>query len=442
LQYQTSIFQSDFPRGALVSLEVIPSSPLVLARLYLTLDSVAVYSADALIPPHEAGQALRLEARWNGLTLTRDPSPPWMSLQFWWVLTDAAGNTLTTPPQQALYSDLARRAWLSTEGLLVTVYHYNFNPQWAAYAQEIGDAAMQRLQAAYGYSLPYRPALVFYGSAGEGDADLAGGLNPPFGSFVVGRAYPGTSGVVMLARQDYPYLERTITHELAHLFQYQLGLNLFAAPHWWIEGDAKAIEPPASQERSLAYAQQAALAGNLPDLSTWDSRNYGNEQGLDHALQLGASFVMYLRAIYGQGSIAAFYQAWRGGGDFAGAFPQSFGASLAQLSQGWAGWLLNGQGLIASSQDFPTAGPPAPILPQIPPGMGRVNAYWLNFRTAPDTEAEVLALLSIGQLFLPIGRDESAEWLLVELSDGTQGWLFGEYVDYDGQVEDLVVSLY
>jgi hypothetical protein len=50
--------------------------------------------------------------------------------------------------------------------------------------------------------------------------------------------------------------------------------------------------------------------------------------------------------------------------------------------------------------------------------------------------------LSIGQLLLPIGRNETADWLLVELPDGTQGWLFGEYVDYDGDLNALTISLY
>lgn len=439
LIYGAITFTSNFPSGAIISIEITALAQLQQARLFITLDGVTTYSADAFVPINQPNETVRIEARWNGVTLTRDPSPPWMSLQFWWEVSDYAGNRITTPPEQHLYSDSSHRAWVANDGLRVTVYTYGQSSSFIANAIAIGDEAMGRLQNAYGYTLPYRPALIFYNNPSEGDGDIG---TSTFGQYVVGRAYPGTSGVVMLARNDGAYLERTIIHELAHLYQYQIGPRLFDAPHWWIEGDAKAQEPPASIERALSYAKTVAAGEGLPNLTTWDSRNYSSEASLDHALLLGASFITYLKQVYGGQGMVNFYATWRSGQSFTDSFATTFGVGLAELDAGWRSWVGNSQVAIVAENSLPSPTIPAVMLPPIPQGMARVNAYWLNFRDGPSETHHVVALLSIGQLLLPIGRNETADWVLVELPDGTQGWLFSEFVDYDGEMESLTISLY
>ena len=322
------------------------------------------------------------------------------------------------------------------------MYTYSQGGDFAGLAVALGDEAVVRLQAAYGFALPYRPALVFYNSAADGDSDLASNNGAPFGAFVVGRAYPGTSGVVMLARYDRAYIQRTVTHEVAHLFQYQLGPKVFDAPHWWIEGDAKAQESTASVQRALSHARGVALAGGLPDLTTWDSRYAATEADLDNALLLGASFVHFLEQTYGPQSHANFYANWRSSGDFYAAFDLTYGSSLAALDGAWRAWLVGNESVVASAPVEEVPAVPPVLLAPIPEGMARVNAYWLNMRTGPSLDHEVLHLLSIGQLFLPLGRNESGEWLLIELPDGSQGWLASEFVDYDGSFDNLTESLY
>lgn len=434
---------SDFPNGLIARTQLQLSEPLVVARLYVSMDGVSNYTADATLPAHDTTQPLSLEVRWNGLSITRDPTPPWMPVQIWWEFIGASGEVTTTPRQQVIYSDTIHRTWQATEGVRVSVYTYGLSASAVNTLVSIGDTAMGQLQATYGYALPYRPALVFYNSSADGDNDLGRGTSIPFGGFVVGRAYPGTSGVVMLYRNDNAYLNRTITHELAHLHQYQIGMRLFEAPHWWIEGDAKAQEPTASIQRSLNHTRNVAVSSGLPNLNTWDTRNYNTEAELENALLIGASFITYLREIHGGPALAQFYGNWQGTGSFQEAFMLTFGRSLDMLSIDWQNWILNNNTPnIASLPANDTPNIPAVLLPEIPDGMARVNAYWLNFRTAPNLEDEVIQLLSIGQLVLPLGRDESGEWLLVELQDGAQGWLFAEFIDYDGNIADLTVSLY
>lgn len=444
MAFGEATFTSDFPNGFITTLQVTPSAPLVQARLTITLDGVTTYSADATLPAHQPNETITLEARWNGLTATRDRCPPWMPLQFWWTVWDSAGNQMNTTPQHHTYTDNRNlRGWTATAGAYVTVYTYGQSADFIQYAVGAADGAVTRLQGVYGWSLPYRPTLVFYNTSSDGDADLSGGPTSPFGAFVVGRAYPGTSGVVMLARSDRAFTLRTLTHEIAHLYQYQIGLRLFDAPHWWIEGDAKAQEPAASVEYALNQTRQVALSRGLPDLGAWDTRSYTNESELNDVLFIGGSFVTFLQQIYGYERKILFYGQWRTSGDFYGSFEAIYGEPLASLTGAWQNWVTNNQsGVIAANQDSYTPQIPAVMLPPIPEGMARVNVYWLNFRVAPDQDSEALSLLSIGQLLLPIGRDEASEWMLVELPDGSQGWLFAEYLDYDADISDLTVSLY
>ncbi|MFP4322673.1 MAG: hypothetical protein ACLFTK_09480 [Anaerolineales bacterium] len=438
-------FQNDYPFGIISRVTVTPGTTLVGARLHLTMDGVTTYVQDAIIPAHITGQVITLETRWNGQTVTRDPSPPWMNVQFWWSVTDANGHTQTTAPQQHTYADTQRRPWVATQGTHTTVYTYSQSASFNQRVLNIAEAAYGRLQNTYGFALPYRPALVFYNTAAHGDADFGHGPAPPFGAFVVGRAYPGTSGVVMLARNDTAYLERVITHEMAHLYQYQIGMQLFEAPHWWIEGDARAQEPNASDQFSLNYARDVAANGGLPRLIGWDTRDYSTEAELNHAIWIGASFVLFLQAEYGTAAHAQFYGNWRASGDFYTAFELTYGRSLETLSINWQDWVFN-RPAGAQMAEAPASANAAPImLPPVPDGMARVNAYWLNFRDGPSLDHEVVHLLSIGQLVLPMGRDESGEWLLAELPDGTQGWLFSEYIDLSpalAAIDELTVSFY
>ena len=80
-----------------------------------------------------------------------------------------------------------------------------------------------------------------------------------------------------------------------------------------------------------------------------------------------------------------------------------------------------------------TAIPPTP-LPEIPPGAltGTViRASVLLSRSGPFLGAPVVARLRRGQTYQIVGRDEAAEWFLLQLS-GQQGWVWGYYLFVNG----------
>jgi hypothetical protein len=206
------------------------------------------------------------------------------------------------------------------------------------FAAQIGDQAIVDLQALYGYVLPYRPVLVFYNSPQAAAADLGNAQLDPLGSAVIGRAYFGTSAMIALADLDWAVLAQVIRHEITHLYQFQMGALLFEAPLWWVEGDAKAQEPADSQAKTLLAVQTYAAQRQLPYLPTW---NFDPQRGDDLQLhmEMGASFILFLREKYGDAAHAQFYAQWRASEDFYAAFETGYGVSLAHLDWAWRAWV-------------------------------------------------------------------------------------------------------
>jgi uncharacterized protein YraI len=81
----------------------------------------------------------------------------------------------------------------------------------------------------------------------------------------------------------------------------------------------------------------------------------------------------------------------------------------------------------------PTRIPPT-ALPAIPPGALTatvINASVLNVRAAPYLGAPRVGRVLRGQTYAIVGRDERAEWFLLQLSQG-QAWAWGYYLFVNG----------
>lgn len=61
--------------------------------------------------------------------------------------------------------------------------------------------------------------------------------------------------------------------------------------------------------------------------------------------------------------------------------------------------------------------------------IARVIAWRLNARSAPSLDAEVLAVLELGQEFRIVGRTEAADWLNIQLSTDQTAWIASRYTE-------------
>jgi len=75
----------------------------------------------------------------------------------------------------------------------------------------------------------------------------------------------------------------------------------------------------------------------------------------------------------------------------------------------------------------PTPAPTATATPAAP--SVSVTADLLNVRETPSTAGKILARLTRGTVLPVVGRNVAADWLLVTLSDGRQGWVALQWVE-------------
>lgn len=59
--------------------------------------------------------------------------------------------------------------------------------------------------------------------------------------------------------------------------------------------------------------------------------------------------------------------------------------------------------------------------------------------TEPDTTAPEITFIGIGEVVIVMGRSENGEWLLVENSEGVQGFVHAPRLDWAGQIDSLPV---
>ena len=86
--------------------------------------------------------------------------------------------------------------------------------------------------------------------------------------------------------------------------------------------------------------------------------------------------------------------------------------------------------------DQPLPNPPAAENPQ-PLARGRVTVQGLYLRAGPSINHMIFGQLIEGADLEIQGRSENREWLLVKLPDGTEGWVYFEYLDTQAVIADL-----
>lgn len=60
--------------------------------------------------------------------------------------------------------------------------------------------------------------------------------------------------------------------------------------------------------------------------------------------------------------------------------------------------------------------------------IGEVNVFRLNVRAAPTTESAIITQVNQGEVYPVLGRTRDFFWWLIELDDGTEGWVFSIYL--------------
>lgn len=227
----SSTAQVDFPAAVTFTLRASSTTDITDVRLRYQIDkvtSVQVFAEVAL----DFTPAPVVEVNWTRQMRKTGGLPPGADLQFWWIITDAAGEELETVPTAVRFDDL-RYSWKSLTQGAVSLFWYQGNQ---SFAQELMDAAQQALDKLADDTGAYleKPVRIYiYADS----ADLQGALVYPQ-EWTGGVAFVEYGIVAIgISTGDLEWGKWAIAHELAHLATYQMTFNPYAGiPTWLNEG--------------------------------------------------------------------------------------------------------------------------------------------------------------------------------------------------------------
>jgi len=279
--------------------------------------------------------AFRLELSYE-VDLSHRPLKPFVEIEYWWTVEDAAGNKLTTDPRRFYYQDKRFEQGRSLAGRQVVVHWYDGDAAFGSLALNTAEQAVDRIRESVFPTLTLSEPLHLYIYAGQDD--LLPALPAAGGEGVIGQAYPELRLAVMSippGPESSSAMRRLIPHELTHLLLYELMNSAYEhLPPWLSEGLAVASEQVADPDEALVLEQALWNDQLLPLDLLCQSFPYGNEQS-HLAYAQSASLVGFIQENYGYSAIDALLAAYGDGLSCQGGVRRALGISLSRLESEW-----------------------------------------------------------------------------------------------------------
>ncbi len=299
---------------------------------------------------------------------------PFSPVTYWWQIEFADGQTITTPQETLDYID-NRAFWSFLEGSQTRIH-------WQIGDLEFGQAVVDVSENALGsilddLALPARDLLKIY--LYPTVSDLQEVLQLDGSSWISGHSFDN-NGIILLAAspgsEGMVQLERDIPHEFTHaLLAQRLGPSYHRLPAWLNEGLAtiEEITPNSLFPTALDDAFHAHKL--MPISSLCASFPFDNDQAL-LAYAQSASFVEYIKDIYGVGAFAALFDAYQEGASCEGGVQRVFQRPLNQLEAEWIDYHFSDQASIAIDSSL--------LLVALPVILVLVGASYLFYRRRRD----------------------------------------------------------
>lgn len=354
--------RSDYPLGMVFTLR--PSSPngpvedVILFLRYAHGSGTRVTAAW-----DESAQA------WVANPWPSGGQPAWTHFDFYWRVRDVTGASVDSVPQPVDYYDPARH-WFRMESPYIIVYWCGLSEddpdRFARAAAEAVAATQPRREQGFGQSLSYKSEAVIYDSRQMLSAMYGSGVSDPtaggFTSSELGMSVQYASGGGVAPQ--IAWLQHVITHELVHLYQYDV-IGGATGPNWWVEGQAEwfGYAPRGYDERLITLAKLQ----DLPTLSREITRNTIQADGLPYLVyDMGASFVNWFVNSYGLDAHAQVVALMKQNTGLYDALEQVTGQPFLDLENTWRSTI--GAPPLALADIDPAAALEPPVAAQFAPG--------------------------------------------------------------------------
>lgn len=389
LTVTASTVKPEFPRQIAFTLTA-ESSAAEISEVKLFYRPVAASVTQLATPKFTRGRRVELT---HTVDMVKNYLPPGIDLQYWWSLTDAAGNKLDTAPSVFRYQD-ERFAWRTRQGGQVTVLFYAGND---SFGQELLDTALRtidRLGRSFGVTGNQPIHIVVYGS----NRDFTTSLPPNSAEWIGGQAHPDL-GLIVTGIQPgnsaSAEMRRIIPHEISHQLLYQATENPYGGPAHWLD-EGLAVYNQETPDTSFGpLLSRAVQGGTLIPVRALNA-NFPldpNEARLSYAESL--SLIEYIIKTYGEVKLGALLTSFRAELSTDEALQAALGIDSDTLDRDWKASLgytgdkpgaavpVADNPLSASSQPFST-GPLALALRWVLPLGGLsiivVSGYFLRWR--------------------------------------------------------------
>ncbi len=275
------------------------------------------------------------------------------------------------------------------------VHYYPELEQVARYTGQMAERSYERLRRIFGHEFRERKPIIIWGSRNEFAQNN-----------VIGDAGESTLGVTDALRQrnmfffagDMGQSEHTLTHEMVHVFQYDIfargragaglqQLSQVAPPLWFMEGMAEYLTNGPGHRATDAVMRDAALNGNIPSVEAMTVRS-----DLYFPYRFGASFWEYVAGRWGDEVVGEVMNAAVSLG-IERAFRRYTGTDLEDLGEEWKEHVQNTYlpGIAQLERPRRVA---QPMLTQRRTG-GLVNVY---VAPALSSDGRNIAFISLGSL--------------------------------------------
>jgi hypothetical protein len=272
--------------------------------------------------------------------LRHSPLPPFATVDFWWHVEDAAGNSLSTSetPQQFAYTD-NRFQWeqLSAGGITVHWIQDHGDPVFGQAALDVATTSVEEINAELRAPVPESIDIYIYDT--QPNLDAAMGLTGR--KWTVGQAHPelGVAIVAIPFESAEGYLgrmRRYIPHEISHLLVYAAvtPAGYRYVPEWLDEGLATANEQLPTADHTLVL-EEARTQGWLLPLEDLCVPFPPNPQTTYLAYAQSGSVVRYIREQYGARGIRDLLTAYRNGASCAVGVQEALNVSISGLDTTW-----------------------------------------------------------------------------------------------------------
>jgi hypothetical protein len=325
----------DFPNTLTFSIRVSADEPVTaLALEYGTDADRCVRSLGHQPVEIDPGKAVDASWTWDFIDSGNLP----MGAQVWWewVATLESGASARSPRQSLSVVD-QRYTWEQTgrdeaDPTSVNVWFHDTSPSFARSIAQIGQKALQQLQADFGVT-PARPVQIVLYNTTEEVFESGLYMTEWVGAYTV---VEYSLVIIGAAPADTAWAKEVIYHELAHLASGQLSANCLAValPTWLSEGFSMYMEGGVVRSEQ-AKVKQALEDGSLPALRTLAAgfSAVSAEASLSYA-QSGMVFD-YLMKEYGAEQVVAIFQAIQAGALAEDALRQVIGLDVDGLDNAW-----------------------------------------------------------------------------------------------------------